>query len=161
MRRGDRAGAVTVRMNCFDRRTLMVLSLTLSSGFSKSSAIVRPAEPALSWITLRLESFASYIHASYAGQEKESCINKIRKNYENLLNISVYPIVILFPCSRIFAPSILSSVLHMAGTECRAGPRRVLHWDDVGETQKRCSSGLRKSPLDEKASSGGPPGELS
>ena len=60
------AGAVTVRMNCFDRRTLMVLSLTLSSGFSKSSAIVRPAEPALSWITLRLESFASYIHASYA-----------------------------------------------------------------------------------------------
>jgi hypothetical protein len=85
-------------MNCFDRRTLMVLSLTLSSGFSKSSAIVRPAEPALSWITLRLESFASYIHASYAGQEKsESCINKIRKNYENLLNISVYPMVILFP----------------------------------------------------------------
>ena len=64
-------------------------------------------------------------------------------------------------CSRIFAPSILSSVLHMAGTECRAGPRRVLHWDDVGETQKRCSSGLRESPLDEKASSGGPPGELS
>ena len=55
-----------MRMNCFDRRTLMVLSLTLSSGFSKSSAIVRPAEPALSWITLRLESFASYIHASYA-----------------------------------------------------------------------------------------------
>ena len=53
------------------------------------------------------------------------------------------------------------SVLHMAGTECRAGPRRVLHWDDVGETQKRCSSGLRESPLDEKASSGGPPGELS
>mgnify|MGYP004301987321 CR=1 FL=1 len=51
-----------MRMNCFDRRTLMVLSLTLSSGFSKSSAIVRPAEPALSWITLRLESFASYIH---------------------------------------------------------------------------------------------------
>ena len=47
----------------------------------------------LSWITLRLESFASYIHASYAGQEKESCINKIRKNYENLLNISVYPVV--------------------------------------------------------------------
>jgi hypothetical protein len=94
VRRGDRAGAVTVRMNCFDRRTLMVLSLTLSSGFSKSSAIVRPAEPALSWITLRLESFASYIHASYAGQEKsESCINKIRKNYENLLNISVYPVV--------------------------------------------------------------------
>ena len=45
-----------MRMNCFDRRTLMVLSLTLSSGFSKSSAIVRPAEPALSWITLRLES---------------------------------------------------------------------------------------------------------
>ena len=86
-----------MRMNCFDRRTLMVLSLTLSSGFSKSSAIVRPAEPALSWITLRLESFASYIHASYAGQEKESCINKIRKNYENLLNISVYPMVILFP----------------------------------------------------------------
>ena len=64
-------------------------------------------------------------------------------------------------CSRIFAPSILSSVLHMAGTECRAGPRRVLHWDDVGETQKRCSPGLRESPLDEKASSGGPPGELS
>ena len=47
-----------MRMNCFDRRTLMVLSLTLSSGFSKSSAIVRPAEPALSLITLRLESFA-------------------------------------------------------------------------------------------------------
>ena len=86
-----------MRMNCFDRRTLMVLSLTLSSGFSKSSAIVRPAEPALSWITLRLESFASYIHASYAGQERESCINKIRKIYENLLNISVYPMVILFP----------------------------------------------------------------
>ena len=43
-----------MRMNCFDRRTLMVLSLTLSSGFSKSSAIVRPAEPALSWITLRI-----------------------------------------------------------------------------------------------------------
>ena len=86
-----------MRMNCFDRRTLMVLSLTLSSGFSKSSAIVRPAEPALSWITLRLESFASYIHASYAGQESESCINKIRKIYENLLNISVYPMVILFP----------------------------------------------------------------
>ena len=80
-----------MRMNCFDRRTLMELSLTLSSGFSKSSAIVRPAEPALSWITLRLESFASYIHASYAGQESESCINKIRKIYENLLNISIYP----------------------------------------------------------------------
>ena len=89
-----------MRMNCFDRRTLMVLSLTLSSGFSKSSAIVRPAEPALSWITLRLESFASYIHASYAGQESESCINKIRKIYENLLNISVYPMVILFPRKR-------------------------------------------------------------
>ena len=28
---------------------------------------------------------------------RESCINKIRKNYENLLNISVYPMVILFP----------------------------------------------------------------
>jgi len=54
-------------------------------------------------------------------------------------------------CSRIFAPSILSSVPHIAGAECRAGPRRVLHWDDVGETQKRCSSGLRESPLDEKA----------
>ena len=37
-----------MRMNCFDRRTLMVLSLTLSSGFSKSSAIARPAKPALS-----------------------------------------------------------------------------------------------------------------
>ena len=86
-----------MRMNCFDRRTLMVLSLTLSSGFSKSSAIVRPAEPALSWITLRLESFASYIHASYAGQESESCINKIRKIYENLLNKKIYPQVILFP----------------------------------------------------------------
>ena len=88
-----------MRMNCFDRRTLMVLSLTLSSGFSKSSAIVRHAEPALSWITLRLESFASYIHASYAGQEKESCINKIRKNYENLLNISVYPLLTPRPIS--------------------------------------------------------------
>ena len=30
------------------------------------------------------------------GQESESCINKIRKIYENLLNISVYPMVILF-----------------------------------------------------------------
>ena len=84
-----------MRMNCFDRRTLMVLSLTLSSGFSKSSAIVRPAEPALSWITLRLESFASYIHASCAGQERESCINKTRKFYENLLNKKIYPQVIL------------------------------------------------------------------
>ena len=64
-----------MRMNCFDRRTLMVLSLTLSSGFSKSSAIVRPAEPALSWITLRLESFASYIHASYAGQERGRAVS--------------------------------------------------------------------------------------
>ena len=89
-----------MRMNCFDRRTLMVLSLTLSSGFSKSSAIVRPAEPALSWITLRLESFASYIHASYAGQERESCINKIRKIYENLLNISVYPVVTPRPAKQ-------------------------------------------------------------
>ena len=32
-----------MRMNCFDRRTLMELSLTLSSGFSKSSAINCPA----------------------------------------------------------------------------------------------------------------------
>ena len=30
---------------------------------------------------------------TYAGQESESCINKIRKIYENLLNISVYPVV--------------------------------------------------------------------
>ena len=43
-----------MRMNCFDRRTLMVLSLTLSSGFSKFSAIVRPAYMVLSWITLRI-----------------------------------------------------------------------------------------------------------
>ena len=43
-----------MRMNCFDRRTLMELSLTLSSGFSKFSAIVRPAYMALSWITLRI-----------------------------------------------------------------------------------------------------------
>ena len=41
-----------------------VLSLTLSSGFSKSSAIVRPAEPALSLITLRLESFAR-VHSTH------------------------------------------------------------------------------------------------
>ena len=90
-----------MRMNCFDRRTLMVLSLTLSSGFSKSSAIVRPAEPALSWITLRLESFASYIHAPTLVRRSESCINKIRKNYENLLNKKIYPQVILFPvCTK-------------------------------------------------------------
>ena len=74
-----------MRMNCFDRRTLMVLSLTLSSGFSKSSAIVRPAEPALSWITLRLESFAR-VHPYILRWAGESCINKIRKIYENLLN---------------------------------------------------------------------------
>ena len=43
-----------MRMNCFDRRTLMELSLTLSSGFSKFSAIVRPAYMVLSWITLRI-----------------------------------------------------------------------------------------------------------
>ena len=66
-----------MRMNCFDRRTLMVLSLTLSSGFSKSSAIVRPAEPALSLITLRLESFAR-VHSMHPTL-RESCINKIRK----------------------------------------------------------------------------------
>ena len=82
-----------MRMNCFDRRTLMVLSLTLSSGFSKSSAIVRPAEPALSLITLRLESFAR-VHSMHPTLvRRESCINKIRKNYENLLNISVYPLL--------------------------------------------------------------------
>ena len=73
-----------MRMNCFDRRTLMVLSLTLSSGFSKSSAIVRPAEPALSWITLRLESFASYIDASYAGQEK---VRAASIRYEKIMKI--------------------------------------------------------------------------
>ena len=73
-----------MRMNCFDRRTLMVLSLTLSSGFSKSSAIVRPAEPALSWITLRLESFASYIHASYAGQER---VRAASIRYEKIMKI--------------------------------------------------------------------------
>ena len=79
-----------MRMNCFDRRTLMVLSLTLSSGFSKSSAIVRPAEPALSLITLRLESFAR-VHSMHPTLvRRESCINKIRKIYEILLNISVY-----------------------------------------------------------------------
>ena len=72
-----------MRMNCFDRRTLMALSLTLSSGFSKSSAIVRPAEPALSWITLRLESGKRcVVHPCilrWSG-ESESCINKIRKS---------------------------------------------------------------------------------
>ena len=82
-----------MRMNCFDRRTLMVLSLTLSSGFSKSSAIVRPAEPALSLITLRLESFAR-VHSMHPTLvRRESCINKIRTIYENLLNISVYPLL--------------------------------------------------------------------
>ena len=80
-----------MRMNCFDRRTLMVLSLTLSSGFSKSSAIVRPAEPALSLITLRLESFAR-VHSMHPTLvRRESCINKIRKIYENLLNKKIYP----------------------------------------------------------------------
>ena len=62
-----------MRMNCFDRRTLMVLSLTLSSGFSKSSAIVRPAKPALSLITLRLESFARVhsMHPTLVRRERE------------------------------------------------------------------------------------------
>ena len=36
---------------------------------------------------------ARTLHASYVGQERESCINKIRKIYENLLNISVYPLL--------------------------------------------------------------------
>ena len=90
-----------MRMNCFDRRTLMVLSLTLSSGFSKSSAIVRPAEPALSLITLRLEIDWKALRAytpcivRWSG-ERESCINKIRKFYENLLNKKIYPQVTLF-----------------------------------------------------------------
>ena len=34
------------------------------------------------------------LHAIYVvGIRSESCINKIRKNYENLLNISVYPLL--------------------------------------------------------------------
>jgi hypothetical protein len=69
-------------------------------GIFKSSAIVRPAEPALSWITLRLESFAR-VHPYILRWSGESCINKIRKIYENLLNKKIYPQVILFPRRRI------------------------------------------------------------
>ncbi len=73
-----------MRMNCFDRRTLMVLSLTLSSGFSKSSAIVRPAEPALSLITLRLESFARVqsMHPTLVRRERAASIR-----YEKFMKI--------------------------------------------------------------------------
>ena len=79
-------------MNCFDRRTLMVLSLTLSSGFSKSSAIAHcPARKTGAIVDYATAGklCARTLHASYAGQE--SCINKIRKIYENLLNKKIYP----------------------------------------------------------------------
>ena len=36
-------------------------------------------------------------HPTLVRRERESCINKIRKFYENLLNKKIYPQVILFP----------------------------------------------------------------